>query len=73
MLQFDRTDEFDHWLQELRDKRATLRILARLDSAAYGNFGDCSPVGEGVSEMRIHYGPGYRLYYTRIGDTIYLL
>ena len=73
MLQFDKTDEFERWLRELRDKRATLRILTRLDSAIHGNFGDCSPVGKGVSEMRIHYGPGYRLYYTRIGDIVYLL
>lgn len=73
MPQFEKTEQFEHWLRELRDIRATLRILARLDSAAHGNFGDCSPVGEGVSEMRIHYGPGYWLYYTRIGDVIYLL
>lgn len=73
MLQFEKTEEFERWLRELRDERATLRILTRLDSASHGNFGDCEPVGEGVSEMRIHYGPGYRLYYTRIGSVVYLL
>lgn len=73
MLRFETTEEFERWLKALRDERATLRVLSRLDSAAHGNFGDCAPVGEGVSEMRIHYGPGYRLYYTRIGDVVYLL
>lgn len=73
MLRFEKTEEFERWLKDLRDERATLRVLSRLDSAIHGNFGDCAPVGEGVSEMRIHYGPGYRLYYTRIGDVVYLL
>ena len=49
------------------------QIALRLDRAARGNFGDCEPVGEGVSEMRIHYGPGYRVYFTRRGKVIYLL
>jgi putative addiction module killer protein len=73
MLKFEQTVEFEHWLGELRDRRALPRIAARLDSAIRGNFGDCAPVGEGVSEMRIQYGPGYRIYYTRIGDIVYLL
>ena len=49
------------------------RIIHRIRSAEHGNFGDCEPVGEGVSEMRIHFGPGYRVYYTRRGEVIYLL
>jgi putative addiction module killer protein len=53
--------------------KAKARILARLLSAALGNFGDCEPVGEGVSEMRIHVGAGYRVYYTRTGSTVYVL
>lgn len=53
-----RTEEFAHWLAQLRDAAGKARIIARLESAALGNFGDCQPVGEGVSEMRIHYGPG---------------
>ncbi|MGV3552250.1 type II toxin-antitoxin system RelE/ParE family toxin [Rhizobium sp.] len=73
MLRFDQTEEFKRWLKGLRDDRAILRIASRLKSAAYGNFGDCGPVSEGVSEMRIHYGPGYRLYYKRVGDVVYLL
>lgn len=68
-----RTDEFDAWLRGLRDTQGQARILLRLRSAAKGNFGDCKPVGEGISEMRIHAGPGYRIYFTRRGEVIYLL
>jgi len=58
-----RTDEFDSWLSKLKDFRGKARIIERIKSAERGNFGDCSPVGEGVSEMRIHFGKGYRVYY----------
>lgn len=68
-----RTPEFDEWLRALRDPVGKARILARLRSASLGNFGDCEAVGESVSEMRIHAGPGYRVYYTRRGRTVYLL
>ena len=68
-----RTEEFDDWLTSLKDRIGRARIVQRLDSAAEGNFGDCAPVGEGVSEMRVHVGPGYRVYFTRIGDVVYLL
>jgi putative addiction module killer protein len=70
---FYRTAEFDSWLSNLKDKIGKARILKRIRAAEGGNFGDCEPVGEGVSEMRIHVGPGYRLYYTRSGEVIYLL
>jgi putative addiction module killer protein len=73
MYRFVKSDEFDAWFNALKDMRAKARILARIVSAEKGNFGDCEPVGNGVSEMRIHYGPGYRLYYTRQGDVLYLL
>lgn len=73
MLVFETTDAFKDWLFSLRDMKAKARILARIRSAEFGNLGDCSPVGEGVSEMRIHYGPGYRLYFKRTGDVVYLL
>jgi putative addiction module killer protein len=68
-----RSSDFDAWLSHLADQKAKARILARLTSATLGNFGDSEPVGEGVSEMRIHAGPGYRVYYTRTGSTIYVL
>jgi putative addiction module killer protein len=68
-----RSSDFDAWLSHLADQKAKARILARLASAAFGNFGDCEPVGEGVSEMRVHVGAGYRVYYTRTGSTVYVL
>ena len=73
MFTFVRHAIFDEWLHRLRDAKAKARILARITSATYGNFGDCKPVGNGVSEMRVHVGPGYRLYFTRQGKTVYLL
>jgi putative addiction module killer protein len=59
-----RSSDFDEWLSHLADQKAKARILARLTSATFGNFGDCEPVGEGISEMRIRVGAGYRVYYT---------
>lgn len=73
MNTFLRTDEFDAWLSALKDKVDRARIAHRIRSAEHGNFGDCEPVGEGVSEMRVHVGPGYRVYYTRRGVVVYLL
>ena len=73
MSTFLRTPEFDIWLKALRDPIAKARVIARIRSAEAGNLGDCSPVGDGISEMRIHIGPGYRLYYCRRGDITYLL
>ena len=68
-----RTAVFDRWLGALRDRKAQARILARIASARHGNFGDCKSVGGGVSEMRVDVGPGYRAYFTRRGETVYLL
>jgi len=73
MNTFHRSDGFDSWLAALKDKVGRARIVHRIRSAEHGNFGDCEPVGEGVSEMRIHFGPGYRVYFTRRGEVIYLL
>jgi putative addiction module killer protein len=73
MNTFLRSPEFDEWLTELADFKAKARILGRLRSATLGNFGDCESVGDGVSEMRVHVGPGYRVYFCRRGETIYLL
>lgn len=67
------SSEFNAWLEKLRDLRAKAKIIARLRSATYGNFGDCKPVGEGISEMRIHVGAGYRIYYVRTQLTVYFL
>ena len=68
-----RTAEFAQWLRRLKDAKGKARIIARLDAAGMGNFGDCESVGEGVSEMRILVGPGYRVYFTRHGRTVYVL
>ena len=73
MSTFLRTTEFDTWLKALRDPIAKARVITRIRSAEAGNLGDCSPVGDGISEMRIHVGPGYRLYYCRRGEITYLL
>jgi len=73
MNTFLRSEEFDTWLAALKDRKGRARIVERIRSAERGNFGDCEPVGEGVSEMRIHFGPGYRVYFTRRAEVIYLL
>lgn len=73
MPTFHQTEEFSAWLDALKDRQAKAKIVVRIRMATLGNFGDCAPVGEGVSEMRLHFGPGYRLYFTRIGDMVYLL
>jgi putative addiction module killer protein len=68
-----RTDEFSAWLSNLRDLRAKAKIVARIDRLALGNPGDVAPVGSGISEMRIHYGPGYRVYFVQAGEDIVVL
>ncbi|MCC6327144.1 MAG: type II toxin-antitoxin system RelE/ParE family toxin [Acidobacteria bacterium] len=73
MNTFLRTEEFDEWLKGLRNDIAKARIAARIRSAEAGNFGDAEPIGDGISEMRIHVGPGYRLYFCRRGKVVYLL
>ena len=73
MYEIRRTEFFSNWLDRLRDARARARILARLDRVAEGNVGDTRSVGESVSELRIDYGPGYRVYYTKRSRTIVIL
>lgn len=73
MLEIFRSETFDRWLRELRDIRAQARIEARILRLSRGNPGDVKPVGSGVSEMRIDYGPGYRVYFTRRGPLVVLL
>ena len=73
MFEIFRSSVFDSWLRELRDIRARARIEARILRLAMGNAGDAKSVGAGVSEMRIDYGPGYRMYFTRRGRSVMLL
>lgn len=73
MNTFERSEEFNDWLANLKDKVGRARIAFRIRSAEHGNFGDCEPVGEGVFEMRVHFGPGYRAYFTRRAKVVYLL
>ncbi len=73
MFQIVRSDTFDRWLRGLRDRRAVARINARLRRVSLGHLGDVKPVGEGIWEMRIFHGPGYRLYFLRDGGTVIVL
>ena len=73
MYQLRKTKHFARWLDNLRDIRARAKIMVRIERLAQGNPGDVRPVGEGVSEMRIHYGPGYRVYYKHVGKHIIVL
>ena len=63
-MEIRKTETFSAWLDDLRDLRARARVQARIERLAAGNAGDAKPVGEGVSELRIDYGPGYRVYFT---------
>ncbi len=73
MLEVRKTEVYAKWLDGLRDVRAKARILVRVERLAAGNPGDARPVGEGVSELRIDYGPGYRVYFKRQGRTVVVL
>jgi len=73
MIEVRQTELFGKWLLELRDLRARARIQARIDRLESGNAGDVKPVGEGVSEMKIDYGPGYRVYFVRRGSELVIL
>ncbi len=67
------SDRFDKWLTKLKDVKGRARIVARLRSVELGNLGDVKSVGNGISEMRFHFSPGYRIYFTRRGDVVILL
>ena len=69
----DGREPFSEWLISLRDHRARAKIRVRLDRVSLGNFGDCHGVGDGVQELRIDYGPGYRVYFGQEGTTIVVL
>ena len=72
-IEIRQTPEFDKWLCSLRDRRARLRIDDRLKRLANGSVGDTRPVGDGVQELRMNFGPGYRIYYMRRGEVLMLL
>ncbi len=73
MLQIRKTLVYAQWIDNLRDLRGRARILVRVERLAAGNPGDVKPVGGGVSELRIHFGPGYRVYFTQRGQDIVIL
>ena len=73
MYEVLKSSTFDTWLRSLRDRQARARIQARITRLALGNAGDAKPVGAGISEMRIDYGPGYRVYYAHMGPVIVVL
>jgi putative addiction module killer protein len=68
-----RSKTFDQWLKRLADTRAKVRIAVRIDKLAAGHFGDTRPVGSGISELRLHCGPGYRIYFMRRGHRVIVL
>lgn len=73
MLDIKRLPEFDHWFDGLKDVATKARLVARLKKAARGNLGDIQPVGEGVSEMREHFGKGWRMYFVQRGATLIVM
>jgi putative addiction module killer protein len=73
MIKVRQTEEFSRWLHRLKDDNAAARILVRIRRAELGSLGDCRSVGGGVMEMRVDYGPGYRVYFARQGDSIVVL
>lgn len=73
MIEVRQTDEYSDWFARLRDRNAKVRIDIRVRRLSLGNPGDVKPVGEGVSELRIDYGPGYRVYFAQQGGTLIVL
>ena len=73
MFEVRQTTNFRDWFRGLRDMRAQAQIVRRIERAQVGNLGDTGPVGDGVREMRVHYGPGYRLYFVQRGQQIIFL
>jgi putative addiction module killer protein len=73
MVEIIKSDVFDEWFSRLKDRRAVARIAVRVDRLATGNPGDMKPIGGGLSEMRIDYGPGYRVYYMQRGQIVIVL
>lgn len=73
MLEVYKTEEFARWFKRLRDRQAKARIQARIDRLEQGHFGDVESVGDGVNELRLFYGPGYRIYFTRRSSVVVIL
>jgi putative addiction module killer protein len=73
VVEVRQTEVFSRWLVKLRDDEAFARIHTRIRRLILGSFGDVKPVGKGIYEMRIDYGPGYRVYYTQVGSLVVLL
>lgn len=73
MVEISKTPEFSKWFEALNDRQARARVQARIDNMELGNLGDVKPVGNGVSETRISYGPGYRVYFLLRGKTVIIL
>lgn len=73
MIEIRQTDHYERWFNNLRDRQARMRIVIRIRRLSLGNFGDVKPVGEGISEIRVDYGPGYRVYLTKRGKTLVIL
>lgn len=72
-MEIRETETYSRWFDRLRDRQAKMRILARIRLLSLGNPGQVEPVGEGISEMKIDYGPGYRIYYQQRGETMAIL
>ena len=73
MFELKQTETFRNWWMRLKDERARGLIFSRLNRLAYGHAGDVAPVGEGIGELRIHFGPGYRVYFRKRGKTVIIL
>jgi putative addiction module killer protein len=73
MIEIRKTDVFARWIDSLEDIQSRARILVRIERFALGNPGDVKPVGEGVSELRVDYGPGYRIYFKKHGQSLIVL
>jgi putative addiction module killer protein len=73
MVEIRKTELFAKWIDNLCDVQAKARVLVRIERLASGNAGDVKPVGEGISEMRIDYGPGYRVYFIKRGNELIIL
>jgi putative addiction module killer protein len=73
MFEVQKTDEFDNWLSGLTDQKAKAKIVSRIERLGFGNPGDVKSVGDGVSEMRVPHGPGYRVYYKQTDKTVVLI